>query len=126
MVCIASIKSDLSWVHGVGVLFATECEATMVFDQKEASCPLLAGREFLPQVVELKYIEVLFTTEGRMDPEINKEIGVTATIIHVLWQFVLVKTELSENAKLSIYQLNYIPRFWILEEAESFLHRLAR
>ncbi|KAI3356217.1 hypothetical protein L3Q82_017465, partial [Scortum barcoo] len=102
LVRIAGSKSDLFPVH-VGLLaglpfvtgqdlqhvlerFAAECEAAgmristskseaMVLDRKRVACPLRVGGEVLPQVEEFKYLGVLFTSEGKMEREIDRRIG---------------------------------------------------
>ncbi|KAI3356554.1 hypothetical protein L3Q82_017759, partial [Scortum barcoo] len=66
--------------------FAAECEAAgmristskseaMVLDRKRVACPLRVGGEVLPQVEEFKYLRVLFTSEGKMEREIDRRIG---------------------------------------------------
>ncbi|KAI3364145.1 hypothetical protein L3Q82_010962, partial [Scortum barcoo] len=61
--------------------FAAECEAAgmristskseaMVLDRKRVACPLQVSGEVLPQVEEFKYLGVLFTSEGKMEPEV--------------------------------------------------------
>ena len=39
--------------------------------QKRIECLLRVGSEFLPQVEELKYLRVLFTSDGRLGQEID-------------------------------------------------------
>lgn len=41
--------------------------------------------------------------EGRMEPEINRWSGAASEVMKVLWQNAVVKRELSQKAKLSIY-----------------------
>ncbi|KAK3542976.1 hypothetical protein QTP70_008512 [Hemibagrus guttatus] len=132
--------------------FAAECEAVgmrvstskseaMVLDQKKVTCTLQVGGDFLPQVEEFKYPGVLFTSEGRMDREIDRRIGAAAAVMRSMYRSVVVKKELSRKAKLSIYQSIYVPMFtyghelWVMTErirsriqaAEmSFLCRVAR
>ncbi|KAK3525984.1 hypothetical protein QTP70_011818 [Hemibagrus guttatus] len=73
--------SSLDLQHALG-RFATECEVAgmrvstskleaMVLDWKKVACTLQVGGEGLPQVEEFKYLRVLFTSEGRMDHEID-------------------------------------------------------
>lgn len=50
-------------------------------DRKMVDCPLRVGGEPLPQVEEFKYAGVLFTSEGRMEPEINSQIGAATAVI---------------------------------------------
>ena len=44
----------------------------MVLNQKRVECTLRVGDEILPQVEEFKYLRVLFTSEGRMEREIDR------------------------------------------------------
>ncbi|KAK3547092.1 hypothetical protein QTP86_011400 [Hemibagrus guttatus] len=148
VVLLASSSLDLQ--HALG-RFAAECEAAgvrvstskseaMVLDRKKVACTLQVGGEVLPQVEEFKYLGVLFTSEGRMDHEIDRWIGAEAAVMRSMYRSVVVKKELSQKAKLSIYQSIYIPtltyghEFWVMTErvrsriqaAEmSFLRRVA-
>ncbi len=58
--------------------------------------------EFLPQVDEFKYLGVLFTSEGRMEREIDRRIGVASAVMRSMYRSVVMKKELSCKAKLSI------------------------
>ncbi|KAK3507789.1 hypothetical protein QTP70_000372 [Hemibagrus guttatus] len=113
--------------------FAAECEAAgmrvstskseaMVLNQKKVACTLQVGEEVLPQVEEFKYLGVLFTSEGRMDREIDRRIGAAAAVMRSMYRSVVVKKELSRKAKLSIYQSIYAPtltyghELWVMTE----------
>ncbi|KAK3537481.1 hypothetical protein QTP70_012107 [Hemibagrus guttatus] len=148
VVLLASSSLDLQ--HALGH-FAAECEAAgmrvstskseaMVFDRKKVACTLQVGGEVLPQVEEFKYLGVLFTSEGRMDREIDRHIGAAAAVMRSMYWSVVVKKELSRKAKLSIYQSIYVPtltyghelwvmtervRSWIQAAEMSFLRRVA-
>ncbi|XP_061676240.1 forkhead box protein J2 isoform X3 [Syngnathoides biaculeatus] len=91
--------------------FVAECEAaamricnskseTMVLSRKRVACPLRVGDEILPQVEEFKYLGVLFTSERRMEREIDRLIGAAFAVMRSLYQSVVVKKELSRKAKL--------------------------
>ncbi|KAK3554235.1 hypothetical protein QTP70_020094 [Hemibagrus guttatus] len=86
------------------------------------ACTLQIGGEVLPQVEEFKYLGVLFTSEGRMDREIDRWIGAAAAVMRSMYRSVVVKKELSRKAKLSIYQSIYVPtlnyghELWIMTE----------
>jgi hypothetical protein len=131
--------------------FAAECEAAgmristskseaMVLNRKRVECTLRVGDEILPQVEEFKYLGVLFTSEGRMEREIDRRIGAASAVMRTLHRSVVVKRELSRKAKLSIYQSIFVPtltyghELWVVTErtrsrvqaAEmSFLRRVA-
>ncbi|KAK3522454.1 hypothetical protein QTP86_011000 [Hemibagrus guttatus] len=142
--------SSLDLQHALG-RFAAECEAAgmrvstskseaMVLDRKKVGCTLQVGREFLPQVEEFKYLGVLFTSEGRMDREIDRRIGAAVAVMRSMYRSVVVKKELSRKAKLLIHQSIYVPtltyghELWVMTERirsriqaakTSFLRRVA-
>ena len=75
---------------------------------KTLDCLLRVGEKILPQVEEFKYLGVLFTREGKMEREIDNQIGASAAM-RTLHQFVVVRNKLSRRAKLSIYQSIFVP-----------------
>ncbi|KAK3575535.1 hypothetical protein QTP86_029288 [Hemibagrus guttatus] len=105
-----SLSVSLDLQHALGC-FAAECEAAgmrvstskseaMVLDRKKVACTLQVGGELLPQVEEFKYLGVLFTSEERMDREIDRRIGAAAAVMRSMYRSVVVKKELSQKAKL--------------------------
>ena len=74
------------------------------------------------RVEEFNYLGVLFTSEGKMEQEIDKQIGAASAVMRTLRQSVVVKRELSQKAKLSIYRSIYIPtltyghELWVVTE----------
>ncbi|KAI3367862.1 hypothetical protein L3Q82_026695 [Scortum barcoo] len=122
VVLLASSSQDLQHVLE---RFAAECEAAgmristskseaMVLDRKRVACPLRVGGEVLPQVEEFKYLGVLFTSEGKMEREIDRRIGAASAVMRSVYRTVVVKKELSRKAKLSIYRSIYAshPHLW--------------
>ncbi|KAI3368141.1 hypothetical protein L3Q82_007873 [Scortum barcoo] len=80
-------------------LHAAECEAAgmristskseaMVLDRKRVACPLQVGGEVLPQVEEFKYLGVLFTSEGKMEREIDRQIGAASAVMRSVYRTV--------------------------------------
>ncbi|KAK0138543.1 hypothetical protein N1851_024925 [Merluccius polli] len=104
--------------------FAADCEAagmristskseSMVLNRKRVKCTLWVRDEILPQVEEFKYLRVLFTSEGRMEREIDRRIGAASAVMRTLHGSVVVKRELSREAKLSIsVDLRSCPHLW--------------
>ncbi|KAI3367070.1 hypothetical protein L3Q82_009271 [Scortum barcoo] len=105
-------------------------------------CPLRVGGEVLPQVEEFKYLGVLFTSEGKMEREIDRRIGAASAVMRSVYRTVVVKkAELSRKAKLSIYRSIYVPtltyghELWVMTRKDkitriqaaemSFLRRVA-
>ncbi|KAK0133440.1 LINE-1 reverse transcriptase [Merluccius polli] len=126
--------------EAVGMRISTSKSESMVLNRKRVECTLRVGDEILPQVEEFKYLGVLFTSEGRMEREIDRRIGAASAVMRTLHGYVVVKRELSRKAKLSIYQSIYVPaltyghELWVMTErtrsrvqaAEiSFLRRVA-
>ncbi|TWW57306.1 hypothetical protein D4764_07G0000250 [Takifugu flavidus] len=149
VVLLAPSNRDLQQMLG---RFATECEAagmwistskseSMVLNRKKVECLLRFKEEILPQVEEFKYLGVLFTSEGRMEREIDRQIGAASTVMRTLHWSVVVKRELSRKAKVSIYRSIFVPtltyghELWVMAERTrsrvqatemSFLRRVAR
>ncbi|KAK3511322.1 hypothetical protein QTP70_000380 [Hemibagrus guttatus] len=95
--------------EAAGMRVSTSKSEAMVLDRKKVACTLQVGGEVLPQVEEFKYLGVLFTSEGRMDHEIDRWIGAAAAVMRSMYRSVVVKKELSQKTKLSIYQSIYVP-----------------
>ncbi|KAI3376987.1 hypothetical protein L3Q82_000034 [Scortum barcoo] len=109
VVLLASSSQDLQRVLE---RFAAECEAAgmristskseaMVLDRKRVACPLRVGGEILPQVEEFKYLGVLFTSEGKMEREIDRRIGAASAVMRSVYRTVVVKKELSFERRSS-------------------------
>ncbi|KAI3369747.1 hypothetical protein L3Q82_024573 [Scortum barcoo] len=107
VVLMASSGQDLQHVLE---RFAAECEAAgmristskseaMVLDRKRVACPLQVGGEVLPQVEEFKYLGVLFTSEGKMEREIDRRIGAASAVMRSVYRTVVVKKELNRGYK---------------------------
>ncbi|TWW77678.1 hypothetical protein D4764_12G0010680 [Takifugu flavidus] len=140
VVLLASLACDLqeSLDHfaaacdAAGMKISTSKFEAMVLNQKKVECLLWFKEEILPQLEGLKYLGVLFTSEGRMEQEIDRRIGAHRSLV--------VKRELSQKAKLSIYRSIFIPtltyghellvmtertRSWVQASEMSFLRRVA-
>ncbi|KAI3374132.1 hypothetical protein L3Q82_005987 [Scortum barcoo] len=72
----------------------------MVLDRKRVACPLQVSGEVLPQVEEFKYLGVLFTSEGKMEREIDRRIGAASAVMRSVYRTVVVKKkELSREGE---------------------------
>ncbi|XP_056892948.1 PVR cell adhesion molecule related 2 like isoform X5 [Takifugu flavidus] len=126
--------------EAAGMKISTSKSEAMVLNRKKVECLLRVKEEILPQVEEFKYLGVLFTSEGRMEQEIDRQIGTASAVMRTLHRSVVVKRELSQKAKLSIYRLIFVPpltyghELWVMtgrtrsrvQAAEmSFLRRVA-
>ena len=81
-------------MHSLG-LFAVKCEVAgmrvsaskseaMVLSWKRVDCPPQVSGELLPQVEEFKYLRVLFTSEWKMEREIDRWIGSVSAVMRTL------------------------------------------
>uniref|UniRef100_A0A8C6MJY5 Reverse transcriptase domain-containing protein n=1 Tax=Nothobranchius furzeri TaxID=105023 RepID=A0A8C6MJY5_NOTFU len=148
VVLLASSSSDLQLLLGrstaecevAGMRISTSKSETMVLDRERVACQLRVGREVLPQVEEFKYLGFLFTSEGRRDWEIDRRIGSASAVMRMVSRSIMVKRELSQKARLSIYWSIYVPiltyghELWVMTERTrlriqavemSFLRRVA-
>ncbi|KAI3364202.1 hypothetical protein L3Q82_010810 [Scortum barcoo] len=105
--------------------FAAECEAAgmristskseaMVLDRKRVACPLRVSGEVLPQVEEFKYLGVLFTSEGKMEREIDRQdwCSVRRSYAVGVLRTVVVKKELSRKSLDLPVNLRSHPHLW--------------
>ena len=104
-----------------GMRVSTSKSKTMVLSQKRVKSLLLVGSEVRPQVEEFKNIGVLFTSDGRREREIGRRIG-AASVLWTLYRSAVVKRELSQKVRLSVYQSIFVPtltcghELWIVTE----------
>jgi len=64
----------------------------------------------LQQVEKFKYLEVVFTSDGRRSEEIDTRIGKANTFLRELYHSVAAKRqELSNTAKLSVFKSVFVP-----------------
>ncbi|KAI3368036.1 hypothetical protein L3Q82_026859 [Scortum barcoo] len=61
----------------------SHCRQPWFSNRKRVACPLRVGGEILPQVEEFKYLGVLFTSEGKMEREIDRRIGAASAVMRV-------------------------------------------
>ena len=52
---------------------------------------------------EFIYLRVLFTSEGKMEREVDRQISAASALMWVLYQTVVGKKDLSKKTKLSFY-----------------------
>ncbi|TWW53713.1 R2DM Retrovirus-related Pol polyprotein from type II retrotransposable element, partial [Takifugu flavidus] len=83
--------------EAAGMRISTSKSEAMVLNRKKVECLLRVKEEILPQVEEFKYLGVLFTSEGRMEREIDRRIGAASTVMRTLHRSVVVKRELSQR-----------------------------
>ncbi|TWW77036.1 hypothetical protein D4764_12G0004260 [Takifugu flavidus] len=82
-----------------GRRISTSKSEAMVLNWKKVACLLRVKEDILPQVEEFKYLGVLFTSEGRMEQEIDRRIAAASAVMRTLHQSVVVKRELSQKVQ---------------------------
>ncbi|TWW71551.1 hypothetical protein D4764_16G0000480 [Takifugu flavidus] len=60
---------------------STSKSEAMVLNRKKVECLLRVKEEILPQVEKFKYLGVLFTSEGKMEQEIDRRIGAASAVM---------------------------------------------
>ncbi|KAF7644351.1 hypothetical protein LDENG_00223640 [Lucifuga dentata] len=95
--------------EATGMRISTSKPETMVLCWTKVDCSLQVRGESLPQTEEFKYLGVLFMSGGKMEHKIDRRIGAASEVLRKLYWTVMVKRELSQKARLSIYQSVYIP-----------------
>jgi len=74
------------------------------------------------QVEKYKILEIVFTSDGRQDEELDTRMGKANTVMRALQYSVVMKRELSKKAKLTVFQtifvliLTYGHESWTLTE----------
>ncbi|KAI3370963.1 hypothetical protein L3Q82_023612 [Scortum barcoo] len=75
--CWSGLQRFAAECEAAGMRISTSKSEAMVLEpEKGGVCPLRVSGEVLPQVEEFKYLGVLFTSEGKMEREIDRRIGV--------------------------------------------------
>ncbi|TWW59137.1 hypothetical protein D4764_06G0006670 [Takifugu flavidus] len=77
--------------EAAGMKISTSKSESMVLNGKNVECLLRVKEEILPQVEEFKYLGVLFTSEGRMEQEVDRRIGAASAVMQTLHRSVVVK-----------------------------------
>ena len=72
-------------------------------------CVLQVNGATLKQVEKFKYLGVAFTSDERKDEELGSRIGRAGAVIRALHYSVVMKRELSNKAKLSIFKAVFVP-----------------
>ncbi|KAK3541270.1 hypothetical protein QTP86_019416 [Hemibagrus guttatus] len=89
------VRIASSECEAAGMRVSTSKSEAMVLNRKKVACTLQVGGEVLPQVEDFKYLRVLFTSDGRMDREIDRRIGAAAAVMRSVYWSVVVKKELT-------------------------------
>jgi len=81
----------------------------MFLNWKKVECSLWVGDKALPQAEGFMYLGILFTSDCRLEREMNRRIGASSAVMMALLWSVGVKRESCWRAKLSIYWSIFVP-----------------
>ena len=84
-------------------------------------CVLQVDEATLKLVEKFKYLGVAFTSDGRQDEELDTQIGKDSAVMRALHYSVVMKRELSKNAKLSIFKTKVCSHSHLLYGHESLV-----
>ena len=121
LVLLASSNQDvqraLEWFDDkckvAGMRISSYKSEAMVLNRQKVQCPLWA-EESLPQAEEFKCLGILFTSDGRLEKEMDIRTGALPAVITGLLWSVLVKRELrreGEAFNLLVHHF-YNPHLW--------------
>ncbi|KAK0143837.1 hypothetical protein N1851_017957 [Merluccius polli] len=83
---------------------STSKSEAMVLCRKTVDCSLWVGSELLPQVKEFKYLGILFTSEGKMEREMDRQIDAATAVMCALYRTVVARRQSSQFTRLSTSQ----------------------
>ena len=81
----------------------------------------------MPQLEKFKYLGVLFTSKGKIEQEIDRQIGVASAVMPTMCRSIVVKMKLSRKLKLLIYRsvfivtLTYSRKLWVVTKTTKSL-----
>jgi len=77
--------------------------------RRSRQCFLHVNGITLQQVEAIKYLGVVFTSDGSRNKGIGTLIGTANAVLRVLYCSVVTKRQLSKNAKLSLFKSVFVP-----------------
>ena len=119
LVLLASSEAELQ--HALNS-FAAACDIAgmkistfkteiLHLSRNPVQCFLQVGDVSLHQVEKFKYLGVAFTSDGRLDKELDVQLGKATSLMRTLHHSVVLKRELLRKAKLSVFKSIFVPIF---------------
>ena len=87
-----------------GMKISTSKSEAVVLKRRKVDCLLQVGEEILLQVEEFKYLGVLFMSEGKIEREIDRQIGAASTVMWALRRSVVAKRDLDSSWVFFVFQ----------------------
>jgi exonuclease III len=105
-----------------GMKISVAKSEALVLSRTPTQCTLHVSGVPLRQVEKFKYLGVFFSSDGKGDVELNTRIGQAGAVMRELGRSVVRKAELSQKAKISVFNSIYIPTLtyghetWVMTE----------
>ena len=94
-----AINSFADACNTAGTKISTAKTEVLHLSRNPNQCVLQVNGATLKQVEKFKYLGVAFTSDGRQDEELDTRIGKASVVMRALHYSVVMKRELSKNAK---------------------------
>ena len=113
-------RSHAAECEAAGMKVSSSKSKAMVLNWKKVECSLRVRDN--PQTEEFKYLGILFTSDGRLEREMDRRIGASSAVMRALLRSIMVKRKLSRKANLSIDwsilipTLTYGHEIWVVTE----------
>jgi len=91
------------------VKISTKNTEALCLSANPRQCIRQVSGNILQQVDTFKYLEVVFTSDGRRSEEIDTRIGKANAFLRELHRSVAAKRELSSTANLSFFKSVFVP-----------------
>ena len=104
-----ALNSFADECHPAGMKISTAKTEVLHLSRNPDQCVLQVNGATLKQVDKFKYLGIAFTSDGRQDEELDTRIGKASAVMRALHYSVVMKRELSKNAKLSIFKTVFVP-----------------
>ena len=117
-----ALNSFADACNTAGMKISTAKTEVLDLSRNPDLCVLQVNGATLKQVEKFKYLGVACTSDGRQDEELDTRIGKASAVMRALHYSVVMKRELSKNAKLSIFQAVFVPiltyghESWVITE----------
>ena len=105
-----------------GMQISTKKTEFMVFSRQKEQCAMNVNGTPLNQVEKFKYLGVEFSSDARLDCEIDRHIGSASATLRSLYRSVVTKKEVSRRTKMAIFNAVYRPTLiddheqWVMTE----------
>jgi len=91
------------------MIINTKITEVLCLSTNPRQCMLQVSGNTLQQVEKFKDLGVVFASDVRWSEEIDTQIGKANVVLCEIYHFVVTKRELSNNTKLSVFKMVFLP-----------------